>query len=28
LIAGGLVLGVTAIYNGLLLKDNSSKLPA
>ena len=24
-IAGGLVLGVTAIYNGLLLKDNSSK---
>lgn len=24
-IAGGLVLGVTTIYNGLLLKDNSSK---
>ena len=24
-IAGGLVLGVTAIYNGLLLKDNSTK---
>lgn len=24
-IAGGLVLGVTAIYNGLLLKDNSAK---
>jgi hypothetical protein len=24
-IAGGLVLGVTAIYNGLLLKDNTSK---
>lgn len=27
-IAGGLVLGVTAIYNGLLFRGNSSKLPA
>ena len=27
-IAGGLVLGVTAIYNGLLLKENAAKPPA